>query len=70
MKKRKKLNNRWRNKIRGIEVGDNVFVTYTHPQIEDTDCSCIGILEEIGDKYIVVNHCIIEEFELMNIGKI
>ena len=68
MKKRKKLNLRWRNKIRGLKVGDNIWVNYIGS--DDDIYSYDSILDEIGDKYIVVNHCIIEENELLNIRKL
>jgi len=68
MKKRKKLNKQWRNKIRGLKVGDSVLVDVLVETEERQQYD--GILDEIGDGYIVVNKIIIERKELMNINKI
>jgi len=68
MKKQKKLNNQWRNKIKGLKIGDNVLVDVLVETEERQQYD--GILDEIGDGYIVVNKIIIERKELMNINKI
>lgn len=68
MKKYKKLNNQWRNKIRGLKIGDNVLVDVLAETEERQQYD--GVLDEIGDSYIVVNKIIIERKELMNINKI
>jgi ERCC4-type nuclease len=68
MRKQKKLNNQWRNKIRGLKIGDNVLVDVLVETEERQQYD--GILDEIGDGYIVVNKIIIERKELMNINKI
>jgi ERCC4-type nuclease len=68
MKKYKKLNNQWKNKIRGLKIGDSVLVDVLVETEERQQYD--GILDEIGDGYIVVNKIIIERKELMNINKI
>lgn len=68
MKKYKKLNNQWRNKIRNLKVGDSVLVDVCVETEERQQYD--GIIDEIGDHYIVVNHLIIERKELMNINKL
>lgn len=68
MKKYKKLNNQWQNKIRGLKVGDSVLVDVLVETEERQQYE--GVLDEIGDGYIVVDGVIIERKELMNINKL
>lgn len=68
MKKYKKLNNQWRNKIRNLKVGDSVLVDVLVETEERQQYE--GTLDEIGDGYIVVDKAIIERKELMNINKL
>jgi len=67
MKKRKKINRKYSNKIRDLKVGDDVWVEYRKPSGEQ--CSHDAIVDEIGNGYIVVNHYIIEMHELVSIRK-
>jgi len=68
MKKYKKLNKQWRNKIRGLKPGDRVLAEFGN-EIKDFSID-FGTVEEIGDKYIVIDGIIVESTELKNIRKI
>ena len=67
MKKREKRNRRNANKIRGLKVGDSVHVTYT--ACDGADVWQEGVIDELGNGFVVVNHRIIEMYELISIRK-
>jgi hypothetical protein len=67
MKKSKKANIIFKNKIKGLRLGDRVFIHYL------TDYGVIGkdgIVEDIGKDYIVIDKYLINDFELINLNKI
>ena len=68
MKKQKKLNNRWKNKIKGLKLGDRICLNLIG--LPNEDISYDGNIDEIGTGYIVVNNHIFEGSQIINIKKI
>lgn len=67
MKKSKKKELKFKNKVKGFRLGDNVWVNIRLEKI----CSVMyGILEEIGKDYIVIDKYLINDYELINLNKI
>jgi len=67
MKKSKKLNLKFKEKVKRLRLGDRVWVNYL------TDYGVIskdGIVEDIGKDYIVIDKYLIHNYELINIDKI
>ena len=68
MKKDKKKHNIFKNKLKGLRPGDRVFASYKSP--ENTMCNTEGIIEDMGDTYIVIDRYMIHHYELSSINKI
>lgn len=67
MKKDKKKQLKFKNKIKGFRLGDNVYANLTIDKI----CSTMyGTLEDVGKDYIVIDKYLINDYELININKI
>lgn len=68
MKKEKKLNLKFRDKVKRLRLGDRVWVNYF--VFDAGAISKDGIVEDIGKDYIVIDKYLIHNYELININKI
>ena len=68
MKKSKKINNNYNNKIKGLTLGDRVIVNFISPDKENINIE--GTVEDIGNLFIVIDRWFIKSNELLNIRKI
>jgi hypothetical protein len=68
MKKSKKLKNSWRNIIKGLLLGDRVWIKYKSSDSDNNELD--GTLNEIDNGYVVVDKYIIERKEIITINKI
>jgi hypothetical protein len=68
MKKSKKLKNSWKKIVRGLSLGDRIWIKYKSFDSDNNELD--GILNEIGSGYVVVDKYIIERKEIITINKI
>jgi len=68
MKKSKKLKNSWKSIVKGLSLGDRVWIKYKSSDLDNNELD--GTLNEIGNGYVVVDKYIIERKEIITINKI
>jgi hypothetical protein len=68
MKKSKKLRNSWKSVVKGLKLGDRIWIKYKSADSDNNELD--GTLNEIGNDYVVVDKYIIERKEIIIINKI
>ena len=55
----------FKEQLKNLEIGDKVWVCWVGPG--DESCSSDGILQQIGEEFIIVNNIEIKDYELLEI---